>query len=79
VVRDFGHLRKPREAERLRQGGSVGEDCSVMISVSTLGIEPATFRDRFEQRGLATAIFTDEKRDVASKTQDRFRARTHRC
>ena len=50
-------------------GGPVGEDRAVMIAVPALGIEPAALRDRFEQRGLAAAVFADEERDLAAKRQ----------
>ena len=39
----------------------------MMITVAALGIEPAALRDRFQERGLATTVFTDEERDLAPK------------
>jgi hypothetical protein len=40
-----------------------------MIATPALGIEPATLRDRFEQRGLPTTVFADQERDLAPKLE----------
>jgi hypothetical protein len=65
----FGHLRQPRQPEGLGQRRAVREGCAVMITVTAFGIEPAALGERFEQRGFAGAVLTDEKGDLAAKCQ----------
>src|ERR1700730_14240274 len=40
-----------------------------MIAVAALGIEPAALGERFEQRGFAATVFTDEEGDLAAERQ----------
>ena len=63
----LGDLRAPGQAKGLGQRRTGGEGCGVMIAVSALGIEPAGLGNRLEEGGLAAAVFTNEKRDPASK------------
>jgi hypothetical protein len=46
-----------------------GEGRAVMIAVPALRIETAAFRERFEQSGLAAAVFTDEERDLGPERE----------
>ena len=65
----FGDLRQPRQPEGLGQPRTVGEGRAMMVAIAALGIEPAAFRQGFEQRRFSAAVFTDKKRDRAAKGQ----------
>ena len=41
----------------------------MVIAASAFGVEPAALGQRFEQRGLATAILADEERDPRPQRQ----------
>lgn len=52
---------------------------AMLIAVPAFGVEPAALGQRFEQRGLATAILADEERDSRPQRQvDPIRERRDR-
>lgn len=57
-------LRKPGQAQRLGQLRAVGEGLSIVISVTTLGAEPANLGHCFEQSGFAASVVAYEECDV---------------